>query len=516
MAKSAKNYDVVIIGGGNGGVVAGCRAALMGLKALVIEKHNMIGGAATSFVRGRFEFEASLHELQEYGTGEPVGQLRRLFQDLGVELECIELPDAFRLVVSDGVTKSMDVTIPHGREKFFAYMEEQCPGCTPSIEAVFKAAEEINRAMPYIGMSRGKPDPEVLKRDYPEYCRLSTLSAGDAFKLFGMPQKCIDIFSAYWPYQGSDIYTIDCTRYFLMEYGYFLNGAYLPKMRSHELANNVEKRARELGCEFWTETEVSKILTKNGAVCGVETADGRRVEATAVIANCFPEVAYGKLLDNKSLVPKYEKQKINARSYGFRGLSVYLGLDATAEELGIKDYNIFLAPSVDTVELFNQCKSRDTITSLSCTCQNVPIPDATPAGTCMMSLTGSFTAEAWNDVTEETYAKEKSKFADRMIDYYEKAMGVDLRSHIEEIAIATPVTFARYLGTPQGSIYGYHASEWDGTSTRNLIGAMEPTIPGLFFCGAHANNCSGFFPTLSSGNVAAMQAMGYVMGGGKR
>lgn len=133
--------------------------------------------------------------------------------------------------------------------------------------------------MPYIGMSRGKPDPEVLKHNCPEYARLSTLSAGEAFKLFGMPQKCIDIFSAYWPYQGSDIYTIDCTRYFLMEYGYFLNGAYLPKMRSHELANNVEKRTRVLGCEFWLETDVTKILNKNGAVCGVETADGRKVEA---------------------------------------------------------------------------------------------------------------------------------------------------------------------------------------------------------------------------------------------
>ena len=34
----------------------------------VLEKHNIPGGFATSFVRGRFEFEASLHEFNGIGT----------------------------------------------------------------------------------------------------------------------------------------------------------------------------------------------------------------------------------------------------------------------------------------------------------------------------------------------------------------------------------------------------------------------------------------------------------------
>ena len=53
---------MVIIGAGNSGLMAACRASKMGLKVLCIEKHNLEGGAAQSFVRGRFEFEASLHE----------------------------------------------------------------------------------------------------------------------------------------------------------------------------------------------------------------------------------------------------------------------------------------------------------------------------------------------------------------------------------------------------------------------------------------------------------------------
>ncbi|MBR6959056.1 MAG: FAD-dependent oxidoreductase, partial [Clostridiales bacterium] len=55
----ADKYDVIVIGAGNGGLMAALRASKLGLKTLVIERNNTVGGAAASFVRGRFEFEAS-------------------------------------------------------------------------------------------------------------------------------------------------------------------------------------------------------------------------------------------------------------------------------------------------------------------------------------------------------------------------------------------------------------------------------------------------------------------------
>ena len=60
-------YDVVVIGAGNGGLSATAYLAQKGLKVLLLEQHNLPGGVATSFVRGRFEFETSLHELASFG-----------------------------------------------------------------------------------------------------------------------------------------------------------------------------------------------------------------------------------------------------------------------------------------------------------------------------------------------------------------------------------------------------------------------------------------------------------------
>ena len=53
----SKDYDVIVIGAGNGGLSAAAFTAKNGLKTLIVDKHNIPGGSATSFVRGRFEFE---------------------------------------------------------------------------------------------------------------------------------------------------------------------------------------------------------------------------------------------------------------------------------------------------------------------------------------------------------------------------------------------------------------------------------------------------------------------------
>ncbi len=52
----SEKYDVIVVGAGNAGLVAAATTAKNGLKTLLLEKHNLPGGCATSFRRGRFEF----------------------------------------------------------------------------------------------------------------------------------------------------------------------------------------------------------------------------------------------------------------------------------------------------------------------------------------------------------------------------------------------------------------------------------------------------------------------------
>ena len=119
-----KNYDAIVIGAGNGGLVASARLAKEGKKTLLIERHNLPGGFATSFVRGRFEFEASLHELCGVGSITGKSPLQKIFKEVGAadKIEWVALDEAFRVITLDEKNKC-DYIMPFGKEKFIAKLE---------------------------------------------------------------------------------------------------------------------------------------------------------------------------------------------------------------------------------------------------------------------------------------------------------------------------------------------------------------------------------------------------------
>ena len=95
-------YDVIVVGAGNGGLAAAANTAKAGLKTLLLEKHNLPGGCATSFRRGRFEFEPSLHELCSVGTAEKPNTVYKVLDDLGAKINWEYEHDIFRVINKAG------------------------------------------------------------------------------------------------------------------------------------------------------------------------------------------------------------------------------------------------------------------------------------------------------------------------------------------------------------------------------------------------------------------------------
>ena len=118
-------YDVIVIGAGNGGLGAAVKVLTAGKTCLVLEKHNLPGGFATSFVRGRFEFEASLHEFNGIGTDQNPGSMRKLFEELGVadKIDWIQLHDAYHLISEE---EGYDFTMPFGLDEFAEACNKLC------------------------------------------------------------------------------------------------------------------------------------------------------------------------------------------------------------------------------------------------------------------------------------------------------------------------------------------------------------------------------------------------------
>ena len=110
-----KDYDVVVVGAGLGGLSSACNLAKEGKRVLLLERHNVPGGYASSFTRGRFEFEISLHELSGLGDEHNRGPIWRLLEEYGVtkRVEFIPIPTSTAAVFPD-----LDITIPIGRANF--------------------------------------------------------------------------------------------------------------------------------------------------------------------------------------------------------------------------------------------------------------------------------------------------------------------------------------------------------------------------------------------------------------
>jgi prolycopene isomerase len=206
-------------------------------------------------------------------------------------------------------------------------------------------------------------------------------------------------------------------------------------------------------------------------------------------------------------VPDYELRRANARKLGARGLSVFLGMNKSAEELGIEDHSYFIYNTVDSKKQYELMQKIETNDVLAAVCLNKADPDCSPEGTSILYFTTLYTDDAFRDVKPEDYFKTKQFIAERMIMNFEKALGIKIRDSIEEIEIATPMTYARYTDTPQGAIYGYEAQAWDGIVPRIMMESMEESIPGLRFAGGFGTQLSGYSATIASGRNMAYKTL---------
>ena len=187
---------------------------------------------------------------------------------------------------------------------------------------------------------------------------------------------------------------------------------------------------------------------------------------------------------------------------------LFLGLNKSCDELGITNHNYFLYDTMDTAKQYELMKKIDTNYAQATVCLNRAYPECSPKGTTIMYFTTLYMSDDWGNVKPEDYFKVKDKVAKMMIERFEKDTGCNLKDHIEEISIATPMTYAHYCGHPEGVIYGYESQYWDGLNPRLLMMAQDHTVRGLRFAGGYSMRLSGYSSAYFSGDISGRQTVG--------
>ncbi len=488
-----KQYDAVVIGAGNAGLTAAAALQRGGSRTLLLERHNIPGGCATSFVRGEYEFEVALHQLSGLGTESKPFIMRKLFNDLGVmdKVEFVQEGELYRIVVP-GV---LDETLPASWSGMRRHLQASYPNEKDSVEAFMKLCEKITmEAFMMLPRARKTNDEALLKSTCPNYVKYGLVSCKDVLDEFFNDEKLKTVLAAYWCYIGLPPSQIPFSDMAFMLYAYAAFKPWHIKGGSQALSSALLESFIEAGGEVRFNCGADKILTRNDEVYGVRTETGEEVSCRAVISNANSIVTYNELLDEP---PLEVKNDFKSRRMGTSAFVIYMGLDCTPEELGVTSASNFICTTMNEEDVHDRMSTMEEPIAGMLTCYNFDDPSFAPEGKSLVSLVCLQYGEMWKEVPPEDYAQTKYDYAEKLIALVEKAFP-NVAKYIEEVEVATPLTMMRYLNTPDGAIYGFKQTPQDSNLFRERIDA----ISGLYMAGCWST-MGGFQPTYMVGESTA-------------
>ena len=485
------DYESVVIGAGNGGLTAALGLARAGVKTLLLERHNVPGGCATSFVRGRFEFEVALHQLSGMGTEAFPGPLRDTLTRLEVidRLAFVQMPNLYRLVVPD----RLDITLPAERAAAVAALKDRFPDEAGAIDGFFDLVYDY--CSQWVGVTIFR-DPEASPEKFPTFFKYALQPSQTILDDFFKDPLLKTTLGMYWSYQGMPPSALSFGDFAIVLWAYIEFKPFHIKGGSQALSSTLLDAYLQAGGEVRFNCGVEQILVSGGKVTGVRTAGGDEITSGRVVSNASTLTTYVDLID-AAHVPEARQRELGARSVGTSFITLFIGFDCEPGDLDITETTNFLAVNTDIDEIYRRTRTLAAPEAMLFTCYDVDDPDFSPPGACQAALVGLAYAEPWLTVPPHQYAETKYRIAGDMLETLYRVFP-KCRDHIEELEVATPVTHIRYLGHPGGAAYGFDKYTKDN---EYFLDRKSP-VKGLFHVGAWSG-MGGFQPTLMSGFSAS-------------
>lgn len=453
-------YDAIIIGSGLGGLSCGSYLALNGWKVLVLEKHNVSGGYASSFKRGDFTFDVCLHMLNGVAKGE---RMYTLFEWCGVadRIKFKKLNYFGRVIFPEH-----DFRLPNnGLKDIVSVLENQFPHEKTGINSLFEEMEKIYEDQ--IKFSASSMPLWLKLAFFPLlYRSLFPVVKKTSSQLLDKhinDEKLRAIIYANWLFYGLPPSKLNITYGVLPNISYWMKGAYYPEGGNQVIPDAFVDVIKENGGEIVFNREVSRIITEGNVAVGVETSKGDNYKGNVIVSNISPHDTFGRLIDSE-LIPQKLRNRTNEMELSGSHFIVYLGLgeEFTAGLTNREDYEFFVSDTYD--------HDLDYQWSMNCEVDKASyelvlysnVESSTAKGNkYIIGLTQNQSYAYWQKFeadyfarNKEEYKKEKERMAKILIKRAERIIP-DISQHIEVIEIATPLTLKRFTSNPMGASYGW-------------------------------------------------------------
>ncbi|MEI6563254.1 MAG: acyl-CoA dehydratase activase-related protein [bacterium] len=491
---------MAVIGGGIGGLTAAALLSKAGLKVSVFEAQGQPGGYLCGFDRNGFAFDTAIQWLNQCHSG---GFVHRLFNTLGDDYpRCKPLT---RISRTRGA--AFDYLLTTNPLALRDRLIQDFPGDEKGIRAFFRDAQALGLRWERLNDCIRTSETMAIAEKFShggrmlgwclpimKHIRVSVDKGVERYfqnpelkKLFAWQESFIAmLMPVAWAFTG--------------------NFHAPPRGGSRALVAWLCKNIESTGSAVYLNQRVARVLLNDHKqAVGVSLADGRVVQAGQVVSAGDLRTLYDEMLP-AGCVSNRLRTAVRTADLYYSNFSVFLGLDCDPATLGFGEEMLYLTK--DGVSREEQYGGDPEKTALTIMAPSVRDPSVAPPGKGTLTIHCPAILsryDTWH--TEEgrkrgaDYKAFKTQFAETLIRRVEEEFAPGLRSHIEVMEAATPVTYWRYTGNAEGSIMGTRPT---GKNIRALVSRCKTPVKNLFVAGHWADYGGGVPVAMQTGANAAL------------
>lgn len=517
-SKVPQDLDAIVVGSGIGGLAIAVLLAKVGKKVLVLEQHDRAGGCCHTFTEQGFEFDVGIHYIGELLDHKP---FRCVVDQLtNGQLQWDPLENPFDKVVLGPPENRRIYPIYSGKKRYVDELKKCFPGEEKAIDEYVRLSKKVANGVWFMVLLKLLPSPIAkflvhtgLASRLSSFFRYASRSLTDVVSELTQNKDLRAVMSYIFGTYGKIPKDASFSMHSLIVCHY-LNGAWYPKGGASEIAFHMIPIIEKAGGAVLVRAPVNRILLNDAKeAIGVSVLKGQEevhVHAPIVISDAGIFNTYERLLPKDvQTMPAIQKQ-LSMVQHGDGGLSIFIGLDGTKEELGLKADNYFIFPENNLDELFEcymkgnreeSSKKDPVIFVASPSAKDSTWPERRP-GKSTLSVV-SFANYAWFEEWKDDKVKNRSidykelkeafinNILEAVTEIYPK-----IKDRIEYVDAGTPITNQHYIAAPKGEIYGAdHGIARFNTELNATIRPQTP-IKNLFLTGQDVMLC-GFAGALT-------------------